>query len=55
MAEEFKPDDRVMDRYGLKGTVIAVNGELIDVRFDTSMRQTVPAKKLTKIASDESE
>ena len=55
MADEFKPGDRVMAPDGLMGTVVAVDGVLITVRFDTAMLQTIVATKLTKIESHESE
>ncbi len=55
MANEFTPDDRVMARDGLMGTVVAVDGVLITVRFDTAMLQTIVATKLPKIESDENE
>ncbi len=55
MADAFKLDDRVMAQDGLMGTVVAVDGVLITVRFDTAMLQTIVATKLTKIESDENE
>jgi preprotein translocase subunit YajC len=53
MPDELKPGDRVIDRHGLRGTIIAVKGELVDVRFDTSMRETIASRKLTKLESEE--
>ncbi len=55
MAVGFQPEDRVIARDGLRGTVVAVDGVLITVRFDTAMHETVVATKLTKIEPGESQ
>ncbi|MDA1052686.1 MAG: hypothetical protein O3C40_19695 [Planctomycetota bacterium] len=52
MADDFKAGDRVIIRNGEFGTIIRIDGGLVQVLLDSSLRKTAAKATLRKIESE---